>query len=244
MFHLLSSMVRTVPRGMPEGGQLVSDPLMVLVLDCTNAFNTLSKQGLLNCLQEGCEKHGGTTEDQNQPVGWDLLWSYIHAHYGVKGVLKYYHAGKVHVFSSEAGVHQGDPLASTLVALAIHPIIIKVAEDDNVVITAYSDNIIMTGKMSVVRRAAVVCRDLMATMNLKLNQTPRLPLLYPPARARLHPPTWPSPFHQPIHTHTILQTYPFPPLPKSLPGCIVLLLPSPSPLRDPGLQTVRKTDGI
>ena len=108
----------------------------------------------------------------------------------------------VHVFSSEAGVHQGDPLASTLVALASHPITIKVAEDDNVVITAYSDNIIMTGKMSVVRRAAVVCKELMATMNLKLNQTPRLPLLYPPARARLHPPTWPSPFHQPILTQS------------------------------------------
>ena len=115
----------------------------------------LSKQGLLKFLQEGCMKHGGTTEDQNQPVGWDLLWSYIRAHYGVKRVLKYYHAGKAHVFSSEAGLHQGDPIASTLFTLAIHPIIIKVAEDYDVVITAYADNIIMTGKMSVLRRAAV-----------------------------------------------------------------------------------------
>jgi hypothetical protein len=134
MFHLLSCIVQTVPRGVPLGGP-AQDPLVVLALDCTNAFNTLSKQGLLNFLQEGCENHGGTTDDQDQPVGWDLLWSYINAHYGVKGVLKYYHGGKVHLFSSDAGVHQGDPIAGTLFALAIHPIIIKVAEDYDVVVT-------------------------------------------------------------------------------------------------------------
>ena len=54
MFHPLSSMVQVVPRGMPEGEQLARDPLVVLALDCTNAFNTLSRQGLLNFLQEGC----------------------------------------------------------------------------------------------------------------------------------------------------------------------------------------------
>ena len=42
--------------------------------------------------------------------------------------------------------------------------------------------------------------------------------------------------HCKSYTHPIPQTYPFPPLPKSLPDCIVL--------RDPGLQTVRETDGI
>ena len=171
MFHFLASMVESVPRGVPAGGTLADDPLTVLALDCTNAFNTLSKQGLFKFLQEGCEKHGGVPDSsqENGPVGWDILWSYIDAHYGVKGVLKYYHAGKVHDFSSEAGVHQGDPIASTLFALAIHPLIMKVAEAHNVIITAYADNIIMTGKLSVVREAAVMCRDLMATMNLKLN---------------------------------------------------------------------------
>ena len=119
MFHLLSCIVQTVPQGVPLGGP-AHDPLMVLALDCTNA-----------------------TDDQDQPVGWDLLWSYINAHYGVKGVLKYYHGGNVHLFSSDAGVHQGDPIAGTLFALAIHPIIIKLAEDYDVVVTAYSDNIIM-----------------------------------------------------------------------------------------------------
>ena len=171
MFHFLASMVESVPRGVPAGGTLVDDPLTVLALDCTNAFNTLSKQGLFKFLQEGCEKHGGVPDSsqENGPVGWDILWSYIDAHYGVKGVLKYYHAGKVHDFSSEAGVHQGDPIASTLFALALHPLIIEVAEAHNVIITAYADNIIMTGKLSVVREAAVMCRDLMAMMNLKLN---------------------------------------------------------------------------
>ena len=53
MFHLLSCIVQTVPRGVPLGGP-AQDPLVVLALDCTNAFNTLSKQGLLNFLQEGC----------------------------------------------------------------------------------------------------------------------------------------------------------------------------------------------
>ena len=62
MFHLLASMVESVSRGVPDGGTPVPDPLTVLALDCTNAFNTLSKQGLLEFLQEGCEKHGGVPD--------------------------------------------------------------------------------------------------------------------------------------------------------------------------------------
>ena len=40
---------------------------------------------------------------------------------------------------------------------------------NDVVVTAYADNIIMSGKISEIRKAAVLCWDLMGKMNLKLN---------------------------------------------------------------------------
>ena len=68
--------------------------------------------------------------------------------YGVHGILKYYSGGQVIAIPSESGVHQGDPLGSTLFALALHPIIMKVAEShSDVLILAYADNVFMIGKI-------------------------------------------------------------------------------------------------
>jgi hypothetical protein len=76
--------------------------------------------------------------EQGKPVGWDILWQRIQAHCGCKGLLKYFHNGKVAYISSD--VQQGDPLGITLFALAIHPILIKLGSQHNVLITADADN--------------------------------------------------------------------------------------------------------
>ena len=74
--------------------------------------------------------------------------------------------------SSESGVHQGDPLGSTLFAPALHPIIMKVADaHPDVHILAYADNVFMIGRISDLRGAISDYKLHLAEANLCLNPT-------------------------------------------------------------------------
>lgn len=73
-------------------------------------------------------------------------------------------------------------LGSTLVALAIHPILLEIASDFQVIVAAYADNVVFTGLLSVVIRAQDWYRTLMAEVGLQLN----------PAESQLHVPEWRS----------------------------------------------------
>ena len=70
---------------------------------------------------------------------------------------------------SEAGVQQGDPLGSTLFALAIHSTLIKIAEAHEVLITAYADNVIISGPLSSVLAAQEMYRKEMGAIGLHVN---------------------------------------------------------------------------
>ena len=174
MFHLLSSIAEAAVRD----ANPPDDPVAILALDAKNAFNSLSRQSLLDLLQKGCESTSDVAAaaaqaamgpNSMEPVGWDLLWGHIIAHYGTKGKLKFCHSGSVTQLLSEAGVHQGDPLGSTLFALAIHPMLIEIAEAFNVLITAYADNVVISGQLSEVGKVAVLYQSLMSKVNLSLN---------------------------------------------------------------------------
>ena len=62
---------------------------------------------------------------------------HIQVHYGCKGILKYYHEGEVSNILSQSGVQQGDPLGSTLFALATHLILLQKASEFQVAVAAY-----------------------------------------------------------------------------------------------------------
>ena len=166
------------PRGSP-------DPLVILALDVKNAFNSLTRQHLCQFLQKGSQFYTtveGGGQDANTPVGWDLLWGHIQVHYGCKGILKYYHGGEVSNILSQSGVQQGDPLGSTLFALAIHPILLQIASEFQVAVAAYADNVVFTGCLSEVLRAQDRYITLIAEVGLQLN----------PAESQLHVPEWRS----------------------------------------------------
>ena len=91
---------------------------------------------------------------QPEPHCWNLLWKFITFHNACNGLLNFFHSGSATDINSKSGVLQGNPLGSTLFALAIHPILLDLSKlHPSLLITTYADNVIFTGPLSVVRAA-------------------------------------------------------------------------------------------
>ena len=128
-------------------------------------------------LLKGCEERlrsasasPAQAASQPQPNGWNLLWKFIASHYGCHGLLKLFHSGTVTDINSESGVQQGDPLGSTLFALAIHPVLLDLGRSfPSLLITAYADNVIFAGPLSVLRDAHDRYSEQMQAICLRVN---------------------------------------------------------------------------
>ena len=71
------------------------------------------------------------------------------AHYGVEGILNVFRGGQAHQVLSQAGLHQGDPLASSPFDVALHPTLIRVAKEViGVFLGGCQDNIHIMGRLS------------------------------------------------------------------------------------------------
>ena len=65
-----------------------------------------------------------------------------------------YGGGQAHQILSQAGLHQGDPLASSLFDVALHPTLIRVAKEViGVFLGGFEDNIHIMGRLSDALRA-------------------------------------------------------------------------------------------
>jgi hypothetical protein len=180
MFHLLKAQLHAAaldPNADPN------NPVVAVTLDCANAFNSLTRTHLVDVLDQGCDHYVQLSQDaaHSKPVGWDIMYGHLRAHYGVSGILKYYSRGEVHTIQSESGVQQGDPLGSLLFALGIHPLLLAVGRlHPHIFISAYADNCILTGPLNLVQAAVEDFNINFLRAGLSLN----------PADSAVYSPSW------------------------------------------------------
>ena len=178
MFHLIQAQLHAAALG--ESGD---DPIVATALDSENAFNAHTRAHLVEVLNHGCEQYASLDSDHehNLPVGWDILYGHLRAHYGTNGLLKYYSGTDVFTIHSQSGVQQGDPLGSLLFALGVHPLLVRIgANHPSVFLSAYADNIIITGPLSKVQAAVTEYQDTMLRAGLTLN----------PSDSAVYVPSW------------------------------------------------------
>ena len=167
MYHMLKSI-----GDIAETDTNVEDPIVILTLDSSNAFNSLKRAHLISVLRQGCEHFVGPEQcsEDGKVIGWDILWRHIEANYGVHGVLKFFHNGEVDEVLSEAGVQQGDPLGSVLYVLAIHPALLRIGRRfGEVFVGGYADNISLAGRLSIVAQAYEMYEQEMTNLGLTIN---------------------------------------------------------------------------
>ena len=155
-----------------------SDPSLPLARQF-HAFNCLTRKQLSAVLLQSCQERLRSASaslaqaaSQPQPNGWNHLWKFIASHYACHGLLKFFHSGTVTDINSESGVQQGDPLGSTLFALAIHPVLLDLGRSfPSLLITAYADNVIFAGPLSVLRAAYDRYSEQMQAIGLRVNSS-------------------------------------------------------------------------
>jgi hypothetical protein len=174
MYHLPSAVnAQAEAHPIPESNASL-DPIAILSADSVKAFNAITRGQILSTLLKGTDVLV-TLMDPSQPQaekdpGWDFLWPFISAHYCCHGKLKFHHSGNLLIVTSETGVQQGDPLGSTLFAFGIHPILLQLGHDyPQVLFAAYTDNVFMSGPLSLVKLAYVAYCNAMLCIGLLIN---------------------------------------------------------------------------
>ena len=194
MFHLINN-IAAQARNSAEA----VNPITIAALDLRNAFNTLTRAQLAYVLHSGCPDDFAKSSEASpsEVLGYDILWPHIKCHYGAEGILKFYDAGQTYRVSSTSGVQQGDPLGSALFALALHPILVDLAEAfPNVQITAYADNVIISGPLTDIKEVIGEFQRETFRAGLRLNT----------AESLLHIPSWVAQPDDLLLQHGFLQT--------------------------------------
>jgi hypothetical protein len=75
-----------------------ADPVVAANLHSVNAVNCLIRQHLVDVLDTCCQRYATLPQDDQhyRPVGWDILYGHLRAHYGVSGNLKFWQRRKLH----------------------------------------------------------------------------------------------------------------------------------------------------
>jgi hypothetical protein len=119
---------------------------VVVKLDFRNAFNSIRRDTILEASRSALPE----------------AYAYIHSAYAAHSALWFGEAE----FSSEEGVHQGDPLGPLLFCLAIHPLLLSCRSELRV---GYLDDVSLGGDLSTVAQDVDILRCEAAKLGLTLN---------------------------------------------------------------------------
>ena len=98
------------------------------------------------------------------------MWKFIASNHGCHCLLNFFHSCSAKDTNSESGVQQGDRLGSILFALAINPVLLDLGRlYPSLLITAYADNDILAGPLSVLRAAHDQYSEQMQAFSLRVN---------------------------------------------------------------------------
>ena len=164
--------------------QLEEDPLVLIMLDTKNAFNTIDRQVFVDVLMHNLSQdYGDLTQDNlpSPPHLFKLHMPMIAAYYGESGRLAFNAAdGTFHTIKSQTGVHQGCVLGGQLFNIGTLPVVGSVmAKHPECLASLWSDNTVITGRLSKAYKAAVDINQ--ALRKIGLEQQPRDSAVYIPS---------------------------------------------------------------
>ena len=129
---------------------------MLLHLDITNAFNSISRSQSLSTLFLLPQ--------------FDLLWRLTHWCYGLQSDLVIQDsAGVQHLIPSLTGVKQGDCLGSFLFAITIHPLLLPFSFVHNLALVSYLDDINIIAPPDITLSTFRKLQSSLSTLNLHIN---------------------------------------------------------------------------
>ena len=125
----------------------------VLKTDVSNAFNSVSRQHLL----------------QEVASHFPELYGHVKQMYGQSSPLLYFNGHNTCIIESQEGVHQGDPLGPALFSLVIQPIICKAQEMHSATtVLAYLDDIFVVGPSAQAENLLVELKSDLNSINLNI----------------------------------------------------------------------------
>ena len=152
LFRSVADHMAERDRGFDSSISDPEDPLVIAAVDCTNAFNTITRQSFLHYSQ--------THHPEFVPF---ICWAY-----GTASPLILNSGSQV--CSSATGVRQGDPMGSVLFSLGLQPTLVALSSAfPDVIVRAYIDDISLSGKRSVVARALHFLREQLNEIGITMN---------------------------------------------------------------------------
>jgi len=143
------------------------DPMVVIGLDCKNAFNSLGALGDGYVLRPGDSiSHCASFAAHILPYASQFLY---------QGDCRLFlkQQPRVEAFPCSMGVHQGDPAGLSLFCHALHPFLLRIADKHgSCLFPLYADNITVVGRFS---EASAAVKDIVDTLrdDLSLEIQPR-----------------------------------------------------------------------